>query len=71
MKASLQISRVVLFTCVKQCSVCFLAEVIASFLKYTYAKKQIFLGASSGDLLLNRKQSKHFISLNHEVTITH
>ena len=36
-----------------------------------YAKKHIFLRASSGDLLLNEKQKKPFVSLNHGVTIIH
>ena len=35
----------------------------------TYAKKHIFLRPSSGDLLLNEKQKKPFVSLNHGVSI--
>ena len=41
------------------------------FWNITYAKKHIFLRASSGDLLLNEKQKKPFVSLNHGVTIIH
>ena len=36
-----------------------------------YAKKYIFLRPSSGDLLLNEKQKKPFVSLNHGVSIIH
>ena len=36
-----------------------------------YAKKHIFLRPSSGDLLLNEKQKKPFVSLNHGVSIIH
>ena len=36
-----------------------------------YAKKHIFLRPSSGDLLLNEKQEKPFVSLNHGVSIIH
>ena len=41
------------------------------FLDITYAKKHIFLRPSSGDLLLNEKQKKHFVLLNHGVSIIH
>ena len=34
-------------------------------------KKYIFLRPSSGDLLLNKKQKKPFVSLNHGVSIIH
>ena len=34
-----------------------------------YAKKHIFLRPSSGDLLLNKKQKKPFVSLKHPVSI--
>ena len=34
-------------------------------------RKNIFLRSSSGDLLLNKKQKKPFVSLNHGVSITH
>ena len=34
-------------------------------------KKHIFLRPSSGDLLLNEKQKKPFVSLNHGVSIMH
>ena len=44
--------------------VCFLFEI-------TYAIKHIFLRPSSGDLLLNEKQKKPFVSLNHGVSIIH
>ena len=41
------------------------------FWDITYAKKHIFLRPSSGDLLLNEKQKKPFVSLNHGVSIIH
>ena len=34
-------------------------------------KKHIFLRPPSGDLLLNKKQKKPFVSLNHGVSIIH
>ena len=43
----------------------------ASFLSYYVCKKHIFSKASSGDLLLNEKQKKPFVSLKDEVTIMH
>ena len=43
----------------------------ASFLRYYVCKKHIFSKASSGDLLLNEKQKKPFVSLKDEVTIMH
>ena len=66
---TLQISHAVLFTCVKQCSACFFPWSLLSFLNITYAKKHIFPRAFSGDLLLNEKQKKPFVSLSDEVTI--
>ena len=39
------------------------------FWDITYAKKHIFLRPSSGDLLLNEKQKKPFVSLKHGVSI--
>ena len=39
------------------------------FWNITYAKKHIFLRPSSGDLLLNEKQKKPFVSLKHGVSI--
>ena len=41
------------------------------FWDITYAKKHIFLSPSSGDLLLNEKQKKPFVSLTHGVSIIH
>ena len=41
----------------------------AFFLKYYVCKKHIFPRAFSGDLLLNEKQKKPFVSLSDEVTI--
>ena len=43
----------------------------ASFLRYylIMQKKHIFLRPSSGDLLLNEKQKKPFVSLKHGVSI--
>ena len=43
----------------------------ASFLRHYVCKKHIFPRASSGDLLLNVKQKKRFVSLKDEVTIIH
>ena len=43
----------------------------ASFLRYYVCKKHLFSKASSGDLLLNEKQKKPFVSLKDEVTIMH
>ena len=43
----------------------------ASFRDITYAKKHIFLSPSPGDLLLNEKQKKPFVSLTHGVSIIH
>ena len=40
----------------------------ASFFKYYVCKKHIFSRAFSGDLLLNEKQKKPFVSLSDEVT---
>ena len=34
----------------------------------TYAKNSVFLVVSFGDLLLNEKQKKPFVSLNNEVS---
>ena len=42
---------------------------LLSFWNITYAKKHIFPRAFSGDLLLNEKQKKPFVSLSDEVTI--
>ena len=67
----LQISHAVLFMWVKQCSACFFPEVCFLFVIFRMQKKHIFLRASSGDLLLNEKQKKPFVSLNHGVTIVH
>ena len=41
----------------------------ASFLRYYLCEKTLVLRASSGDLFLNEKQKKPFVSLNHGVTI--
>ena len=41
----------------------------ASFLRYYVCKKHIFPRASSGDLLLNGKQKKPFVSLSDQLTI--
>ena len=41
----------------------------AFFLKYYVCEKHIFPRAFSGDLLLNEKQKKPFVSLSDEVTI--
>ena len=41
----------------------------ASFLRYYVCEKNIFLRPSSGELLLNEKQKKTFVSLNHGVGI--
>ena len=38
------------------------------FREKTYAKNSVFLAASFGDLLLNKKQKKPFVSLNNEVS---
>ena len=38
------------------------------FREITYAKNSVFLAASFGDLLLNEKQKKPFVSLNNEVS---
>ena len=43
----------------------------ASFLRYYACEKHIFPRPSSGDLLLNEKQKKPFVSLNHGVNIIH
>ena len=43
----------------------------ASFLRYYVCEKHIFLRPSSGDLLLNEKLKKPFVSLNHGVSIIH
>ena len=43
----------------------------ASFLRYYVCEKHIFLRPSSGDLLLNEKEKKSFVSLNHGVSIIH
>ena len=50
----------------------FFPEVFLLFEILLYVcEKHIFLGASSGDPLLNEKQKKPFVSLNHGVTIIH
>ena len=67
----LQISHAVLFTWVKQYSACFSPWSLLPFWDNYVCEKHIFLRASSGDLLLNEKQKKPFVSLNHEVTIIH
>ena len=67
----LQISHAVLFTRVKQYSACFSPWSLLPFWDNYVCKKHIFLRASSGDLLLNEKQKKPFVSLNHGVTIIH
>ena len=41
----------------------------ASFLRYYACEKTQFLRSSSGDLSLNEKQKKPFVSLNHGVSI--
>ena len=41
----------------------------ASFLRYYVCKKHIFPRESSGDLFLNEKQKKPFVSLSDELTI--
>ena len=38
------------------------------FREIMYAKNSVFLAASFGDLLLNEKQKKPFVSLNNEVS---
>ena len=43
----------------------------ASFLRYYACEKHIFPRPSSGDLLLNEKQKKPFVLLNHGVNIIH
>ena len=60
---TLQISHVVLFRYVKQCSACFFPWSLLPFWGITYVKKHIF---SKG--LLNQKQKKPFVSLGDEVT---
>ena len=64
---TLQISHAVLLRCVNQCSACFFAGLL-HFWDVTYAKNLIFPRASSGDLLLNKKQKRPFVSLKDEVT---
>ena len=54
---------------VKQCFARFFSEVC--FLFEILREKTHFLRASSGDLLLNEKQKKPFVSLNHGVSIIH
>ena len=66
---TLQISHAVLFRCLKQCSACFFPEACFLFETLRMRKKHSFPRASSGDLLLNEKQKKPFVSLNDEVTI--
>ena len=49
----------------------FFSLVCSSFLRYYVCKQpSVFQAASFGDLLLNEKQKKPFVSLKHEVTIT-
>ena len=48
----------------------FFSLVCSSFLRYYVCKQpSVFQAASFGDLLLNEKQKKPFVSLKHEVTI--
>ena len=49
----------------------FFPWILLPFWDIMYAKKTIFPRVSSGDLLLNEKQKKHFVSLNDEFTIIH
>ena len=65
----LQISHTVLLTWVKQCSACFFPEICFLFEILRMRKKHIFLRPSTGDLLLNEKQKKPFVSLKHGVSI--
>ena len=69
MSKTLQISHAVLFTCVKQCSACFFPEVCFVFEILRMQKNTFFARASSGDLLLDEKQKKPFVSLSDQVTI--
>ena len=48
----------------KHCPVFFFVGLHFVFKKKTYAKNSVFLAASFGDLLLNEKQKKPFVSLN-------
>ena len=67
---TLQISHAVLLRCVKQYSICVFPEICFLF-EILRMQKTHFPVASSGDLLLNEKQKKPFVSLNNEVTIIH
>ena len=70
MSEPLQISHAVLFRCVKQYSACVSPEICFLF-EILRIQKTHFSKASSGDLLLNEKQKKPFVSLKDEVTIMH
>ena len=65
-----QNSHAVLFRYLKQYSACVFLK-FASFLRRYVCEKNIFPRASSGDLSLNEKQKKTFVSLNDEVTTIH
>ena len=53
----------------KHCPVFFFRWFAPRFREKTYAKNSVFLAASFGDLLLNEKQKKPFVSLNNEVSV--
>ena len=52
----------------KHCLFFFFRWFALRFREKTYAKNSVFLAASFGDLLLNKKQKKPFVSLNNEVS---
>ena len=55
----------------KNITLYFFPLVCSSFLRYYVCKQRsVFQAASFGDLLLNEKQKKPFVSLKDEVTIT-
>ena len=55
----------------KNITLYFISLVCSSFLRYYVCKQcSAFRAASFGDLLLNEKQKKPFVSLKDEVTIT-
>ena len=52
----------------KHCPVFFFVGLLFVFVKKRMQKNSVFLAASFGDLLLNEKQKKPFVSLNNEVS---